>query len=58
MDQSTNQYHFETNWRACGSEAEIYQILDNVKELPRWWPSVYLDVKVLFGCKSNRRRYR
>ncbi len=47
MDQNTNQYHFETNWRLRGTEAEIYQILDNVNELPRWWPSVYLDINVI-----------
>jgi len=26
---------------------EVYNTLQNSEELPRWWPSVYLDVQVL-----------
>jgi hypothetical protein len=26
---------------------EIYEILNDAADLPRWWPSVYLDVQVL-----------
>lgn len=47
MAQNINQYHFETNWRVRGTETEVFEILDDVKELPRWWPSVYLDVRII-----------
>jgi hypothetical protein len=43
----TNEYHFITNWRVEGAINEVADILKEAAELPRWWPSVYLDVKVL-----------
>src|ERR1044071_6451029 len=43
---ATNDYHFITNWRVEGSINEVADILKDAQELPRWWPSVYLDVKV------------
>jgi hypothetical protein len=44
---ATNDYHFITHWRVEGSINEVADILKDAEELPRWWPSVYLDVKVL-----------
>lgn len=44
---SSNDYHFITEWRAEGSINEVADILKDAEALPRWWPSVYLDVKVL-----------
>ncbi len=40
-------YQFLTKWRIKASPEEIYQILNQPEELPRWWPSVYLDVRTL-----------
>lgn len=43
----SNEYHFITDWRVEGAINEVADILKAADELPRWWPSVYLDVKVL-----------
>ena len=42
-----NEYHFITHWRVEGTINEVADILKAADELPRWWPSVYLNVKVL-----------
>ena len=44
---STNDYHFITYWRVPGTVEEIAAVLADERELPRWWPSVYLDVQRL-----------
>lgn len=44
---ATNDYHFITNWHVQGTLQEVTDIIGNAEELTRWWPSVYLDVKVL-----------
>jgi hypothetical protein len=41
------QYHFITHWTVEASCAEVYDLLKRPEELPRWWPSVYLEVRVL-----------
>lgn len=38
------QYHFVTHWRVEGTMEEVCEILSNALDLPRWWPSVYLEV--------------
>ncbi len=40
-----SEYHFVTTWRVGATPEEVYRILDEPTELPRWWPAVYLDVK-------------
>jgi hypothetical protein len=40
-----NDYHFITHWRVRGNVDEIIDILKDAEDLPRWWPSVYIDVK-------------
>ena len=44
---SNNDYHFITRWRIEGTIREVADVLKNAQELPRWWPSVYLDVREL-----------
>lgn len=44
---SPNAYHFITHWQVEATPEEVYDTLGNANELARWWPSVYLDVKVL-----------
>jgi hypothetical protein len=42
-----NDYHFISRWRVEGTINQVADVLKEAEELPRWWPSVYLDVKVL-----------
>ena len=43
----TNDYHFITLWRFEGTAVEVADVLKDATALPRWWPSVYLDVQQL-----------
>ncbi|MDQ3812324.1 MAG: polyketide cyclase, partial [Armatimonadota bacterium] len=40
-----NDYHFITHWRVEGTVQDVYDILSNTDEFPRWWPAVYLDAR-------------
>ncbi len=42
-----NDYHFVTRWRVPGRIEDAAEVLGDPLGLPRWWPSVYLDVKEL-----------
>ncbi len=42
---STNEYHFITRWRVQATLEEVNAVLGDAMSLPRWWPSVYLDIK-------------
>ena len=44
---AANDYHFVTTWRIAATPAEISAVLGDAAELARWWPSVYLRVRVL-----------
>lgn len=44
---ATNDYHFITVWRVESTIEEVSNIIGDASDLVRWWPSVYLDVKVL-----------
>jgi hypothetical protein len=44
---SANNYHFITRWRVEGQIEEVADILGDARDLARWWPSVYLDVREL-----------
>jgi hypothetical protein len=39
-----DEYQFVTVWRVAGTIAEVRAVLSDSPSLPRWWPSVYLDV--------------
>ncbi len=39
-------YEFRTVWRVAGTLDEVKAVLGDAQALPRWWPSVYLDVVV------------
>src|SRR5690349_13521213 len=47
MNLPDNAYHFITTWRVPSTVEEVTAILGNATDLPRWWPSVYLDVQEL-----------
>ena len=40
-----NEYTFFTTWRVRGELKDAAAIIEDAKSLPRWWPSVYLDVR-------------
>ena len=42
-----NTYHFISHWNIPAPPELVYRTLENVSALATWWPSVYLDVKVL-----------
>lgn len=42
-----NNYHFITHWRVESTIDEVAKILEDPLDLARWWPSVYLEVRVL-----------
>jgi len=47
MPTRNNDYVFLTHWRVEASIEEVADILDDAADLPRWWPDVYLDVRVV-----------
>ncbi|MGA7989583.1 MAG: polyketide cyclase, partial [Candidatus Dormiibacterota bacterium] len=42
-----NEYRFLTRWRLHATPSEVAEVLSDAEDLPRWWPSVYLDVNVV-----------
>jgi Polyketide cyclase / dehydrase and lipid transport len=42
-----NEYHFITRWHLRASVDEVAAVLQDPRDLPRWWPSVYLEVRVI-----------
>jgi len=44
---ASNEYHFITTWRIAATPEEISVVLSHAEDLARWWPSVYLTVKVV-----------
>jgi len=44
---ASNDYHFVTRWRVKGDGQEVFDILSNAADLPRWWPAVYLEAQVV-----------
>jgi hypothetical protein len=44
-EMASNAYHFVTDWWVAGSVEDVAGIIGDALELPRWWPSVYLDVQ-------------
>ena len=43
----SNDYHFITRWRVRATPEEVAGVLSDPLQLPRWWPSVYLDVGIV-----------
>lgn len=51
---ANNQYHFVSRWQVKAAIQEISDIIGgDARELVRWWPSVYLDVKILEPGEAN-----
>ena len=49
----SNEYHFVTKWRLHASPEEVAAVLSDATDLPRWWPSVYLEVRVIEEGESD-----
>jgi hypothetical protein len=46
--ESSNDYHFLTVWELENTSCEeVSAVPGKAEDLVRWWPSVYLDVKVV-----------
>ena len=41
------EYHFITEWRFKADIRDVARVLEDVESLSTWWPTVYLDVKVV-----------
>jgi hypothetical protein len=41
----SREYRFTTHWRVYGTPEEVFDVLADPSDLPRWWPSVYLAVQ-------------
>jgi uncharacterized protein YndB with AHSA1/START domain len=56
-----NRYHFLTRWRVHGTIEEVFDLIGEPLDYPRWWPSVYLAVDELAlgdaGGAGRRIRY-
>jgi len=50
---AANDYHFITTWRIAATPDEITAVLGDASALGRWWPSVYLRVRVLEDGDEN-----
>jgi Polyketide cyclase / dehydrase and lipid transport len=42
---ASHDYRFVTHWRVEGTPEEVFRILDEPLDLPRWWPAVWLKVE-------------
>ncbi|MBI3749261.1 MAG: SRPBCC family protein [Chloroflexi bacterium] len=50
---AANDYHFVTTWRIAATPEEITEVLGDAAGLARWWPSVYLRVRVVEPGAAN-----
>lgn len=41
-----SKYSFTSIWKIKASREEVYNILEDVESLTKWWPSVYLAVNI------------
>ncbi len=45
VTRMARDYHFVTHWRVRAQAEEVYDIVSQPLEYPRWWPSVYLSAR-------------
>lgn len=43
----SSEYHFISRWQLDARADEVAAVLSDARELTRWWPSVYLEVRVI-----------
>lgn len=42
---SSHNYKFVTEWQVKAPLEQVFKIIENGEDLPRWWPQVYLAAK-------------
>lgn len=42
-----HKYHFITHWQMQAHKDEVLAIFNDAASLPRWWPAIYLNVRML-----------
>jgi hypothetical protein len=42
-----NEYKFITSWRVRATAEEVYDLIADPLDYPRWWPSVYLQTRLI-----------
>lgn len=50
---AANSYHFITHWHLKARQDEIVAIFKDAASLPTWWPSVYLEARILDPGDAN-----
>ena len=50
---ATNGYHFITHWHVQARQEDIFEVFNDAESLPRWWPAVYLEARVLANGDEN-----
>jgi hypothetical protein len=40
-----NNYHLITHWFVPGTPEDLYQVLSDIGQYPRWWPDAFLNVQ-------------
>jgi cytochrome P450 len=54
---TAGDYHFVSHWRVRGTVDEVTDVFSDPRELPRWWPAVYLEANVLDPGDENELGY-
>jgi len=49
----SHHYQFLTRWRVESTAEEVYAVIDDTSQLPRWWPAVWLKVETLEPGDAN-----
>lgn len=49
---ASHQYRFITYWSVEGTVEEVFRLIDDPLEFPRWWPAVWLKVEKLPDTSS------
>jgi hypothetical protein len=53
-----NDYYFVTRWRVPAAAEEVYDIMHDAAQYPRWWPAVYLKAEPLAPGADGGPRFR
>lgn len=57
---ATNDYIFQTRWELAAPIEQVFHLIEQTDDYPRWWGSVWLQVERLAEGDANGigRRYR
>ena len=51
----SNEYQFITEWDLDAPIEEVFDVIENGSEFPRWWPEVYLDARAEKKGRPDRK---